>query len=652
MKFKAKVILFVILPAILFAQPFRKGVNFTGWFQPESIYRLPFKRFTKKDFENIKLLGIDVVRLPVNLHAMVDSTPDHNLNDLLFYFLDQVVDWAEELNIHLILDNHSFDPAIDTDFRIDTILIPVWRQMAEHYKNRSDLIYYEILNEPHGISQSRWNEIQKNVINEIRKIDTVHTIIVGDADWNGFRKLKYLADFADTNLIYTFHFYEPTLFTHQGADWTLPSMEAVADIPFPYSPSEMPPLDNSYFGTWIEDAYNNYFYEGTIRNIDSLLNIAVEFKNSRNVKLYCGEFGVYMPNSDNEDRIFWYNHVRNYLEQNNIPWTSWDYKDGFGLFENGSDELFDYDLNIPLLEALGFNTVPQKEFTRQPDSSAIPIYTEYVETNIREASYSTSKELNFYSTEDPAVGDFCMYWSGDKQYEYIGFDFIPNRDFSFLADNDFIFSFWFKCGTPGADFNVRFVDTKEESIPDDHPWRMVYKIDDSVVDFDGAWHKVEIPLKDFWEEGSWDNGWYEPEGKFDWKAIDEFNIVAEYKDLTGAGFWFDDIKIYNPNFVAVNESEIKNGFYLYQNYPNPFNPSTTITYRIPTSETFHATSQQLVQLKVYVVLGREVKTLVNEKQNPGIHSVIYNANNLSSGVYFYKLIVNGNVKTNKMLLIK
>ncbi len=655
-KYKILIIIILLISRVN-AQHFTKGVNFTEWFQPDNVQRLPFSKYSKEDLENIKQLGCDVIRLPINLHAMTKGAGSTELDELLFRFLDKVVDWAEELNINLILDNHSFDPAINTDFRIDTILIPVWKQMVEHYKDRSNLIYYEILNEPHGISQSRWNEIQQNVINEIRKIDSVHTIIVGDADWNGFRNLKYLPEFADTNLIYTFHYYEPTLFTHQGADWTLPSMEYVADIPFPYSAAEMPPLDTIYAGTWIEEVYNYYYYEGTFQNIDSLLNIAVQFKNSRNVELYCGEFGVYMPNSNNHDRVLWYDHVRKYLEQNNIPWTTWDYKSGFGLFKKGSNELFEYDLNIPLIEALGMNTVPQKIFERKPDSSRVLIYTDLLGKNICDSSYAPAEKLRFYSTDDPQVGDFCLYWSGDKQYEYVSFGFVPVRDFSFLVENDFVLSFWLKSFSDDAEFNVRFLDTKEINDPDDHPWRMVYKIDSTVAKFDGEWHKIEIPLKDFWEQGAWDNGWFEPVDKFDWTAIDKFEIVAEYKDLTGKEFWFDEIKIYNPDFVGIRNSDIPLAFELYQNYPNPFNPTTTIKYSIPQTPLNPpfikgGKTGGFVTLKVYDILGREVKTLVNKKQTPGNYEVTFNANNLSSGVYFYKLVAGNFIQTRKMILMK
>jgi endoglucanase len=340
--------------------PFHKGVNLTNWFQEGSPQNIQFNKFTKKDFERIKSLGADVIRLPVNLHFMTSGEPEYNLDPLFVYMLDQVIDWAEELKINLILDNHTFDVAQSTSSHIDSILIPVWSHMAARYRDRSKFIFYKILNEPHGISDQRWNEIQLAVLEAIRKIDTLHTVIVGPAGWNSYNNLAAMPVYPDTNLIYTFHFYDPFIFTHQGASWTEPCMVPLSGVPFPYD-SILPPCPAELKGTWIESGLNNYKNEGTAANVQKLLDIADSFEKSRHVKLYCGEFGVYMLNSPDSNRTYWYKIVREYLESKNIAWTIWDYKGGFGLFKKGSNELFDYDLNIPLVKALGFYAPLRKD---------------------------------------------------------------------------------------------------------------------------------------------------------------------------------------------------------------------------------------------------------------------------------------------------
>ncbi len=92
-------------------------------------------------------------------------------------------------------------------------------------------------------------------------------------------------------------------------------------------------------------------------------------------------------------------------------------------------------------------------------------------------------------------------------------------------------------------------------------------------------------------------------------------------------------------------------FILYQNYPNPFNLSTIIKYSIPGSATGSG-SARFVTLRVYDILGREITTLVDELQLPGTYKVIFNANELTSGIYFYTLSTGNYNFTKKMILLK
>ncbi len=639
--------LILFIGSALSQTPFSRGVNLTNWFQAATPQQIQFSKYKKKDFENIRSLGCDVIRLPINLHSMADSAADYALSPLFLSFLDQAVDWAEELNLHLILDNHTFDPSAGTDLNIDQILIPVWRNMADHFKTRSRLLYYEVLNEPHGISSSRWNEIQQSVVNAIREIDSVHTIIVGPSDWNSYTKLADMPVYADTNLIYTFHFYDPFLFTHQGATWMSPSMINLRGVPFPYNQSEMPPMPNELIGSWLQNAYNNYANEGTEQKVKELLNIADNFRKNRNVPLFCGEFGVYKLYSDNNDRVSWYQLVRTYLEQKSIPWTIWDYQGGFGLFENNTAELFDYDLNMPLIRALGLNEVEQKDSVITPEIDALPIYQDEIEEGIFESSWNRG-ELNFYSTDNPAEGSYCIYWTNASRYNTIGFDFKPDKDFSVFADSNsgVCLTLDIKGDTPGIKIAVRLLDT-DTSDPQDHPWRMGYSIEENDrLKWDGNWHSLAIPLTSFQELGAWDdNTWYDPVGAFDWSAVDRFEIVAEYQALTGVKFWFDNIA-FTQRETSLSDQSINSpkAFVLKQNYPNPFNPRTVISFNLPKSA--------FTSLNVYNVLGEKVTTIVDKWLNNGSYKIEFDAADLTSGIYYYVLKSKNHQEIKPMVLLK
>jgi len=104
------------------------------------------------------------------------------------------------------------------------------------------------------------------------------------------------------------------------------------------------------------------------------------------------------------------------------------------------------------------------------------------------------------------------------------------------------------------------------------------------------------------------------------------------------------IAIKDTSAVSVDDNlEILN-YQLEQNFPNPFNPNTTINYSVK--------ERGFVQLKVYDILGKEVTTLVNEEKQQGNYSVLFNGNNLPSGVYVYSLRVNEFIENKKMVLLR
>jgi hypothetical protein len=104
--------------------------------------------------------------------------------------------------------------------------------------------------------------------------------------------------------------------------------------------------------------------------------------------------------------------------------------------------------------------------------------------------------------------------------------------------------------------------------------------------------------------------------------------------------------IENESSSAVEQfdNSTPSGYTLDQNYPNPFNPSTTIRFSVPNSE--------LVSLNVYNSIGEKVAELVNQDLPAGNYSVDWNAENISSGVYFYKLKAGSFIETKKMILLR
>jgi len=135
-----------------------------------------------------------------------------------------------------------------------------------------------------------------------------------------------------------------------------------------------------------------------------------------------------------------------------------------------------------------------------------------------------------------------------------------------------------------------------------------------------------------------------------WSPAEEKEIPLTIADLTalngrGQG---DNTLRFEQNSVLIASVNPQNttpvNYSLEQNYPNPFNPTTTIQYQIPRDEP--------VTLKVYNLLGQKVKTLVDEKQQAGSHEVVFKADNLASGVYFYRLIAGNYTEIKRMILLR
>lgn len=121
-----------------------------------------------------------------------------------------------------------------------------------------------------------------------------------------------------------------------------------------------------------------------------------------------------------------------------------------------------------------------------------------------------------------------------------------------------------------------------------------------------------------------------------------------HKELYVLYLSFADVtKIFRLNSLVTDidkSVKLQDTFILEQNYPNPFNPATSINYKLPVSA--------YVSLKIFDVSGKEIKTLVDRKQEAGEYSVTFYAENLPSGVYIYKIAAGKNVQSAKMILLK
>jgi hypothetical protein len=149
-------------------------------------------------------------------------------------------------------------------------------------------------------------------------------------------------------------------------------------------------------------------------------------------------------------------------------------------------------------------------------------------------------------------------------------------------------------------------------------------------------------LTSFWDYSWLNSSWTPTDYNVELKGFVVFDSAGNNYRYQGYNFTFKRKLIVTG--IASQSGNVPAVYSLSQNYPNPFNPSTTIKFELPKSTE--------VRLSVYDLLGREISVLVNERRNAGVHEVKFDASNLASGVYFYRLQAGDFVSSKRMLILK
>ncbi|NJM50843.1 MAG: glycoside hydrolase family 5 protein [Sphingomonadales bacterium] len=304
----------------MFEQP--KGAAWGG--------RMP----VEKDLAEIAAIGFDTVRFPVRWSAYADSKPPYTIDPEMFKKADEVVDWATKHKLNIIVDLHHYDELFtDPDGHKDRF-IGLWQQLAEHYKDRGENVFFEVINEPHNkLTNDVVEPMLTAILADIRKTNPTRKVIMGGDFWSGISSLETFDPPKDPNVIATFHFYEPFNFTHQGASWVNPSPPAPAS-----------------FGSEEDYAW-----------LDKMADATIKFQQRTGVPLFLGEFGA-IDSAPLKERARYTYAVRKQAEALNIGWCVWAYTNTFHV-RQGEEW-------IPsMVAALGLQQAPAAKSEESPAKS-------------------------------------------------------------------------------------------------------------------------------------------------------------------------------------------------------------------------------------------------------------------------------------------
>ncbi len=336
------------LTAFRRAKSLDNGVSFSWLEQTWNKDVLTGNRFTDADFQLLKKLGFKSIRLPI---AFEYYENEHIADEQIFSHIDNIVKQCGLYGIKLIIDYHNGDFNENNFLGETKTIVNLWLKLVKRYKNVScDNLFFEIYNEPPHMDPQIWKDAAYNIVTAIRKVDANRTLIVGASNYNSIYELSRFVRLADENIIYTFHFYEPFLFTHQGAEWA-GEQESTVGVPFPYNAEKFPIINPKAKNTDGEKNYNEYPIDGNEQSVRDKLQIVKNWGNKYDVPLLCGEYGAYNKYADQDSRCRYISAVRQALKQLDIPGMLWDYNGNFSIF-NGDPSI----QNLPdcMKEAIGY----------------------------------------------------------------------------------------------------------------------------------------------------------------------------------------------------------------------------------------------------------------------------------------------------------
>ena len=276
----------------------------------------------EKYFQLIKDAGFNGVRIPIrwSTHAKIDSP--YTINNSFFSRIDWAINQAFKNGLTVIINVHHYEEIFNEPEKHRARFLSLWKQISNHYLLYPKELLFEILNEPHNkLTSSLWNQFLDDAIKLVRKSNPNRTLVIGTANWGGISGLSDLVlPENDTNIIVTFHYYNPFHFTHQGAEWVTGS-----------------------------DRWLGIKWQGTVDEKDAVIqdiNTAVSWANDKNVPLFMGEFGTYNK-ADDISRYTWTKFVSSEAEKRNISWAYWEFCSGFGVYDQTAS-----DWNTLILQAL------------------------------------------------------------------------------------------------------------------------------------------------------------------------------------------------------------------------------------------------------------------------------------------------------------
>ncbi len=312
----------------------KRGVNLGNhWEAPPGGWGI---RYDVQDIDRIAAEGFDHIRVPVAWHYHLENG---GIKPALLAELEPVLRHALAKKLRVILNWHHYEDLCKEPEKHRAAFVAGWRTVSRHFKDWPPELYLELLNEPNGpLDHDTLTAVHAAAIAAIREDNPRRILLANPSQWAGIRALdRFFLPDGDDRIIASVHSYEPFEFTHQQAAWV--QLEDLRGITYPGPPPRPVPLpeslrDNTALAAWLE-AYNTRRGSDnpcTSAVFETLLDDAAAWSRHFGRPVHIGEFGAYKK-ADAESRSRYVRDFRLAAEKRGLPWTLWDWKAGFGYWD-------------------------------------------------------------------------------------------------------------------------------------------------------------------------------------------------------------------------------------------------------------------------------------------------------------------------------
>jgi endoglucanase len=321
-----------------------RGIDLYGWLTEASS---PSEFISDAELNEFARIGMTFVRASFFIH---DPTQSELLNQANLGKFSEAIQRVRAANLGIL-----FVPYFDATFKQKLVdpdsatraqalddLLRMWTQFAKFLApTEPDWVFLELMGAPDFADSASWNEILLALAKRVRQEVPQHTIVADGnsgslrVNWTSMTAMSTLTPIPDErNVIYGFIFFDPVIFTHQGADWRpeWPELSDVSNLPYPSSPSLVAPALAGITNQAARADAESYGRESFGPELLSLgLDKVATWSEQNCARVMCIEFGAYRAKAPADSVARWIDDVRTLFDTHRIGWSYWSYRERMGI---------------------------------------------------------------------------------------------------------------------------------------------------------------------------------------------------------------------------------------------------------------------------------------------------------------------------------